>query len=525
MTRYTLSILALTVAATMFAVVACTGSGSGAETASSSVAAEPDSFLQQAESEALQAVGIDADDARSFGEVLAQSTEEADAPDPDASVVTAGGADATVLTVGGTPALDTGPVQFAGVIDVDDLESALNEGGPGSESYVVVVEGDQVKILPADPALSMITAISATASAESQHPDAQVARALTSQEQLLTGIWTRSINAVVLISTESEPRRSFFGFQTPDDSTGAGFFWDDQGHIVTNAHVVQSVSARSGFADEITVTTHSGIEYAARLVGADLQADLAVLKIDDPTADDSHTLPLGNSSALIPGMSAVALGHPFGNGQDFSMTHGIVSGLDREIQTTADPTLLAPGVIQTDADVNPGNSGGPLLNSAGEVIGVNTQIRSLDSTNSGVGFALPINLVHRIVDGIIENGAALRSYMGISMMPLSRIVGLTDIPTDLEGIYISVVGDDTPAESAGLRGDSGYDTAPQNIPVLEGDGDIIVGLNGIGIADINELRQFLTFNASPGDVMTLQIRRDGAVIDVPITLGSKADFE
>ena len=207
------------------------------------------------------------------------------------------------------------------------------------------------------------------------------------------------------------------------------------------------------------------------------------------------------------------------------MTHGIVSGLDREIQTTADPTLLAPGVIQTDADVNPGNSGGPLLNSAGEVIGVNTQIRSLDSTNSGVGFALPINLVHRIVDGIIENGAALRSYMGISMMPLSRIVGLTDIPTDLEGIYISVVGDDTPADSAGLRGDSGYDTAPQNIPVLEGDGDIIVGLNGIGIADINELRQFLTFNASPGDVMTLQIRRNGAVIDVPITLGSKADFE
>ena len=436
MTRYTLLILALTVAAAMFAVVACTGSDSGAEAASSSSAAtEPDSFLQQAESEALQAVGIDADDARSFGEVLAQSTEEADAPDPDAGVVTAGGEDATVLAVGGTPALDTGPVQFAGVIDADDLESALNEGGPGSESYVVVVEGDQVKILPADPALSMITAISATASAESQHPDAQVARALTSQEQLLTGIWTRSINAVVLISTESEPRRSFFGFQTPDDSTGAGFFWDDQGHIVTNAHVVQSVSARSGFADEITVTTHSGIEYAARLVGADLQADLAVLKIDDPTADDSHTLPLGDSSALIPGMSAVALGHPFGNGQDFSMTHGIVSGLDREIQTTADPTLLAPGVIQTDADVNPGNSGGPLLNSAGEVIGVNTQIRSLDSTNSGVGFALPINLVHRIVDGIIENGAALRSDMGISMMPLSRIVGLTDIPTDLEGIY------------------------------------------------------------------------------------------
>ena len=207
------------------------------------------------------------------------------------------------------------------------------------------------------------------------------------------------------------------------------------------------------------------------------------------------------------------------------MTHGIVSGLDREIQTTADPTLLAPGVIQTDADVNPGNSGGPLLNSSGEVIGVNTQIRSLDSTNSGVGFALPINLVHRIVDGIIENGAALRSYIGISMMPMSRVVGLADVPSDLEGIYISVVGEGTPAGIAGLEGDSGYDTDPQTIPRIEGDGDIIVGLNGAEIADITELRQFLTFNASPGDVITLQVRRGGSVIDVQVTLGSKADFE
>ena len=250
-----------------------------------------------------------------------------------------------------------------------------------------------------------------------------------------------------------------------------------------------------------------------------------MLKIDDPTADDSHTLPLGDSSSLVPGMTAIALGHPFGTGQDFSMTHGIVSGLDREIQTTSDPTLLAPGIIQTDADVNPGNSGGPLLNSSGEVIGVNTQIRSLDSTNSGVGFALPINLVHRIVDGILENGAALRSYMGVSMMPLSRIVGLADIPIDLEGIYLSVVGEDTPAYTAGLRGDSGYDVGPGVIPNLVGDGDIVVGINGSPMSEINELRQYLTFNASPGDVMTVQVRRGGAVIDVQVTLGSKADFE
>ena len=518
--------LPLTLVATVFVVMACTGSGGGAETAATSDAvADPDQFLQMAESQALEAVGIDTEDARSIDEVLAQSVEDVDVPDSESDVVRIEGGETVVVTIDGTQVLDAGPVKFAGVIDATDLEAALNEGGAGNESYVVVVDGDQVKIIPTEPTQSTLTAISINELGEPEYPNGQVARTLTAQEELLTGIWTRSINAVVLIATESAPRRSFFGFQTPEDATGAGFFWDDDGHIVTNAHVVQSRSALSEFADDITVTTRSGVKYTAQLVGADLQADLAVLKIEDPTADESHTLPLGDSSALVPGMTAVALGHPFGTGQDFSMTHGIVSGLDREIQTTADPNLLAPGVIQTDADVNPGNSGGPLLNSSGEVIGVNTQIRSLDSTNSGVGFALPINLVHRIVDGIIENGAALRSYMGVSMMPLSRITGLTDIPSDLEGIYLSVVGDDTPAGAAGLRGDSGYDVAPGVIPSLVGDGDIIVGINGVPVSDINDLRQFLTFNASPGDAMVVQVRRGGAVIDVSVVLASKADFE
>ena len=518
--------LPLTLVASVIIVMACTGSGGDDAASASDAAAEPDQFLQIAESQALEAVGIDAEDARSIDEVLADSVGDVEAPgsSSDANAVDEE-ADRLVVTIDGTRVSDNGPVQFAGVIDTEELKQALREGGAGNESYVVVVDGDQVKIIPTEPTQSTITAISTNELGELEYSDTQVTRTLTTQEELLTGIWTRSINAVVLIATESAPSRSFFGFRTPEDATGAGFFWDDQGHIVTNAHVVQSRSGLAEFADDITVTTHSGVEYSAQLVGADLQADLAVLKIDDPTSDDSHTLPLGDSSSLVPGMTAIALGHPFGTGQDFSMTHGIVSGLDREIQTTSDPTLLAPGIIQTDADVNPGNSGGPLLNSSGEVIGVNTQIRSLDSTNSGVGFALPINLVHRIVDGILENGAALRSYMGVSMMPLSRIVGLADIPIDLEGIYLSVVGEDTPAYMAGLRGDSGYDVGPGVIPNLVGDGDIVVGINGMPMSEINELRQYLTFNASPGDVMVVQVRRGGAVIDVQVTLGSKADFE
>ena len=370
-----------------------------------------------------------------------------------------------------------------------------------------------------------VTTISTSELGQEEYPpDTQFARSLTAQEQLLTGIWTRSINAVVLISTDSGETRSYFGM--PDNSTGAGFFWDDSGHVVTNAHVIQSTNTGYDFAQDITVTTHSGIEYTAVLVGADEFADLAVLKIEDPVEDDSHTLVLGDSSALIPGMTAVALGHPFGTGQDFSMTHGIVSGLDREIQTTADPGLRVPGVVQTDADVNPGNSGGPLLNSSGQVIGVNTQIRSRDNTNSGVGFALPINLVQKVVDGIITHGAALHSYMGISMAPLNqRVLDASGVSSDQPGIYITHVFEDTPAHEAGLMGDTGYAGTGFRATSIEGDGDVIVSINGMPVSEISELRQFLTFRSSPGEVVTMQVLRNGALVDVPITLGSKANFE
>ena len=370
-----------------------------------------------------------------------------------------------------------------------------------------------------------VTTISTSELGQEEYPlDTQIARSLTAQEQLLTGIWTRSINAVVLISTDSGSGPNYFVF--PGNSEGAGFFWDDSGHVVTNAHVIQSNTTGYDFAQDITVTTHSGIEYSAVLVGADEFADLAVLKIEDPVEDDSHTLVLGDSSVLIPGMTAVALGHPFGTGQDFSMTHGIVSGLDREIQTTADPGLRVPGVVQTDADVNPGNSGGPLLNSSGQVIGVNTQIRSRDNTNSGVGFALPINLVKKVVDGIITHGAALHSYMGISMAPLNqRILDATGVSGDQPGVYITHVFEDTPAREAGLLGDTGYGGTGFRATSIQGDGDVILSINGMPVEEIADLRQFLTFRSSPGEVVTMRVLRGGALVDIPITLGSKANYE
>ena len=509
MRRYLLTIFTLALALGLFAVTACTTSDDDAKPATTSAVAveQPDSFLEQAESAALEAVGIDPTSA----DVAIETTEVT----PDTTDTTVPDLDADGIA--------TGDVRLYGFVtggDVDDQVRALVEGIEG-EVVVTIEEDGAFRIVPVQ---TETATISTNELDQPEYPETQSARTLTAQEQLLTGIWTRSINAVVLITTDTTQIRGFF--PTPDAATGAGFFWDNEGHVVTNAHVIQSTIVGVDWDDDITVTTHSGVEYEVELIGADEFADLAVLKIVEPVSDDSHTLVLGDSSALTPGMTAIALGHPFGTGQDFSMTHGIVSGLNREIQTTGDPTLLVPGVIQTDADVNPGNSGGPLLNSAGHIIGVNTQIRSRDNTNSGVGFALPVNLVKKVVEGIIENGAALHSYMGISMAPLTeRIVERSGVSVDLEGVYITVVHEGTPAHSAGLRGDSGYAATGFRATDLKGDGDVILSVNDVPVGEIPTLRQFLTFESSPGDVVTFKVLRGGTEIEIPVTLGSRANYE
>ena len=197
-------------------------------------------------------------------------------------------------------------------------------------------------------------------------------------ENRLMDIWEDSISGVVLINLDT----SLFG----GNGTGAGWFWDDQGHIVTNYHVVRPTTGLLT-PPNIIVETFDGDRFDAEFIGGDHISDIAVIKIDaDPST--IKTLKVGDSANLRPGMTAIALGHPFGIEQAFSMTHGIISGLARSIQSQAS-SIPIPAVIQTDADMNPGNSGGPLLNSAGEVIGVNTQIRSISNINSGVGFRNP----------------------------------------------------------------------------------------------------------------------------------------
>ena len=342
--------------------------------------------------------------------------------------------------------------------------------------------------------------------------DDVVARELVAWESRLMDIWDSSINGVVLISLEN----SVF----PTDGTGAGWFWDDEGHIVTNYHVVRPTSVlgapRIGSTNRIFVETFEGDRYEAEIVGGDHVSDIAVIKIDaDP--DTFDTLPLGDSADLRPGMATVALGHPFGISQSFSMTQGIISGLARSIQSEAS-TIPIPSVIQTDADMNPGNSGGPLLNSVGEVVGVNTQIRSISNTNSGVGFATPINLVRRVVDSLIDDGVHEYSFLGISSWTLTpALTEQFDLDDDQRGLLVTLVSPEGPAHDAGIIPDSG--SARQ----LEGDGDIIVRIDNVTIENLYDLRSYIMLNTSPGDVIVVEVLRDGEIVPVSLTLGSWGD--
>ena len=336
--------------------------------------------------------------------------------------------------------------------------------------------------------------------------DQQAAAEREEWELRLSDIWEASIDGVVLIELDNI---GFFG-----SGTGAGWFWDNQGHIVTNYHVVRP-TINSVTSPTIIVETFDGDQFEAEFVGGDPVSDIAVIKID-AEASSIHPLLIGDSAELKPGMTAIALGHPFGADQAFSMTHGIISGLSRSIQSQAG-SMPIPSVIQTDADMNPGNSGGPLLNSAGQVIGVNTQIRSLNNTNSGVGFATPINLVRRVVNNLIDHGTHEYPLIGISSWVITPSwIERLNLDEGQKGLLITAVSPDGPADKAGIKSDTGI-SAPK------GDGDIIVSIDNVSIEDLYDLRSYIMLNTSPGDTIVIEVLREGKTIPLSLTLGSWGD--
>jgi len=310
---------------------------------------------------------------------------------------------------------------------------------------------------------------------------------LSADEQANIDLFRRTSPSVVHITTLATQRDLFsMNVMQVPRGTGTGFVWDDAGHVVTNFHVIQG-----GTAAKVTLADQSTFD--AKLVGAFPDRDLAVLKIDAPKAK-LPPIAIGTSRELIVGQRVYAIGNPFG--LDQTLTTGIVSALNREIESFNGRTIR--GVVQTDAAINPGNSGGPLLDSAGRLVGVNTQIASPSGASAGIGFAIPVDEVNRIVPRLIRDGRFVRPAIGVTAGApnLSRALSLP------KGVAIVQVASGTPAARAGLqpfrRGERG-----EVLP-----GDVITAINDEPVADLDDMLAQLE-RRQPGDSVTLTVWRAG----------------
>ncbi len=279
--------------------------------------------------------------------------------------------------------------------------------------------------------------------------------------------------------------------------TGSGFIWDEFGHVVTNNHVIDKASAA-------TVRLNDGRAYDARLVGASPDHDLAVLRISVPF-DQPMPVPVGSSHDLRVGQKVFAIGNPFG--LDYTLTSGIVSALDRTLAGESGGTINH--LIQTDAAINPGNSGGPLLDSAGRLIGINTAIYSPSGAYSGIGFAVPVDTVNKVVPQLIAHGEYLRPGLGVILdAELSRRIAAG---LGVDGVAILEVPPGSSAEAAGLEG-SRIARSGALIP-----GDVIVAVDDERVDSVATLRLRLDEYAI-GDIVTLTVVRNGRELTVPVVL-------
>lgn len=328
----------------------------------------------------------------------------------------------------------------------------------------------------------------------------------TSGPLTVNEIYERAAPGVVQIKSTSEPGLS--SLPADQQALGSGFVVDKGGHIVTNFHVVDG-------ADEIRVGFSNRDTVVAELVGTDPSTDLAVLRVDVNTSALTP-LPLGNSDRVEVGDPVVAIGNPFG--LDRTATAGIVSAVQRLI--TAPNRFTIDHVIQTDAPINKGNSGGPLLNTRSEVIGVNTQIETggISTGNVGIGFAVPADTVRNVLGQILRTGRVEHPHLGIQGHPITSEVAETYRLPVQEGVLVESVTDGTGADRAGLRaGDT--DVVVSGETYILG-GDIIVAADSKKVSSIEELRDAIAAH-KPGEKIKLQIYREAKKTSVTITLGRR----
>ena len=301
--------------------------------------------------------------------------------------------------------------------------------------------------------------------------------------------------SVVNVDTLVRVRRGFdASVQEQQTGTGSGFIWDDEGRVVTNYHVVKDAAAgKAG----LRIVFGDRVPFEARVVGIAPDQDLAVVQAIRPLGERAQKLAVGQSANLKVGQKAYAIGNPFG--LSLTMTKGIISALDREIESPSGRTIA--GAIQTDAPINPGNSGGPLLNKDGQLIGVNTAISSPSGGNVGIGFAIPVDAVNPVVTEIIRNGRVLRADLGVRLVD-QRVLRRAGY----DGVMVGAVAPGSPADEAGLRGVRGNDP-----------GDLVTAVDGVEVKGNAEFVRELA-KRRPGDKVKLSVERGEEKLEVAATL-------
>jgi 2-alkenal reductase len=341
------------------------------------------------------------------------------------------------------------------------------------------------------------------------------------EELLLVNIYERVnpsvVNIVVTVDSGEVP--TDLGNLFPNQGQGSGFIYDTQGHIVTNNHVIAE-------ADTVNITFADGSVVEAEVIGTDPDSDLAVLKVDVP-AGSLRPVEWGDSDLLKVGQRAIAIGNPFG--LDGTLTSGIISALGRSLPTE-NGAFRIPEIIQTDAAINPGNSGGPLLNSEGQVIGVNTAIVPRrdrfggERSFLGVGFAVPANLVKRVVPSLIEHGRYEHPWIGFSGNTVTpEIAEAMNLEKAMGALVVQVLSG-SPADDAGLRGGTREIVFDNGLDTTIG-GDVIIAIDDREIHTFDDLIAFLSGRGEVGQTVTLTIIRDGEEQTVDLTLGPRPESD